>query len=367
MKHNIIISVYLLLTAVSFTACKHKEAVKDAAPKFMISDSMQRQLTIDTVSFCNISDELSLSGEVSFNENNIVKIFPRSSGQVIESRVSPGDKISKGQVLAIVRSADVAGNYSDLSSAKADVSIAKRQLDNAEALYKNGISSEREYTEAKQNYEKAQAGRNKIQSVISINGGERTSAGGEYQITSPINGYLVEKKINAGAFIRPDMADNLFTISDLKTVWVYANVYETDISKVKEGYPVKVITAAYPDLVFTGTIDKTGQVLDPQSKAMRIRISLQNNDLILKPDMFTKVVVSNHEGTQAICIPTAALISEDGKNYVVVYKGKNDMSVAEVAVIKTVNEHTYISSGVTPGMKLVTTYQNLIFNQLQNH
>ncbi len=363
MKFSILISLICLGL---LTGCSEKKEVKTAQPKFSLSDSMQRLIAVDTVSFCGISNELSLSGEVSFNENNMVKVFPRSSGQVIEASVSLGDKVSKGQVLAVVRSADVAGNYSDLSSAKADVAIAKRQMDNAEALYKNGINSEREYTEAKENYDKALAGREKVQSAIMINGGGRTNASGEYLITSPVDGYVVEKKVAAGAFIRPDMGDNLFTVSDLKNVWVYANVYETDIAKVREGYEVKVIPAAYPDKIYTGKIDQVGQVLDPQSKALRIRIVLKNKDMLLKPDMFAKVIVSNEEGGKAICIPTAALVSQDGKNYVVVYRSKDDLSIAEVSVLKTVNDRTYLSGGIQAGIKLVTRYQNLIFNQLMN-
>lgn len=364
MKSSIV--AVTLITLIAFASCKDKPQQKEAPQKFSLSDSMQRLITIDTVSYCNISDELSLSGEVSFNENNMVKIFPRSSGQVTDSRVSLGDRVSKGQVLAVIRSADVAGNYSDLSSAKADVSIAKRQMDNAESLYKNGISSEREYTEAKQNYEKAMAGKEKVQAAININGGGRTSAGGEYVVTAPIDGYVVEKKVTTGAFIRSDMGDNLFTISDLKNVWIYANVYETDIAKVREGFEARVIPAAYPDKSYTGKIDKIGQVLDPQSKTMKVRVILENKDMLLKPDMFAKVIVSNNVGEKAICIPTAALISQDGKSYVVIYNGKSDMKIAQVNVLKTVNERTYLTDGVQPGTKLITSYQNLIFNQLTN-
>lgn len=361
-KYPIVLS---LTTLVFLTACSDPKPVEKPA-KFALSDSMQRLITIDTASYCSISDELALSGEVSFNENNVVKIFPRGSGQIVECRVSLGDKVSKGQVLAVIRSAEVAGNYSDLSSAKADVAIAKRQLDNAEALYKNGISSEREFTEAKQNYEKSLAEKQKVQSIININGGSKTNADGNYVISSPIDGYVVEKKTATGAFIRPDDGNNLFTISDLKNVWIYANVYEADISKVKEGYDVKVLPIAYPDKVFTGKIDMVGQVLDPDSKAMRIRISMPNQDMLLKPDMFAKVIVSNEEGAKAICIPTAALISQDGKNFVVVYKGKDQLSIAEVDILKTTGYHTYLKSGVAPGTLLVTKYQNLIFNQLLN-
>jgi len=159
MKHSIII---VALASVLFASCEHKEQAPEANKKFVLSDTMRHLIQIDTVKNCTVTGELSLSGVVSFNDNNVVKVFPRISGQVLEAKVSLGDKVSKGQVLAIIHSADVAGSYSDLSSANADVSITKRQMDNAESLYKNGISSEKEFNEAKQNYEKALAARRKI-------------------------------------------------------------------------------------------------------------------------------------------------------------------------------------------------------------
>ena len=355
-----------LLGMVIFASCEHKEPVAEGNKKFVLSDTMKHMIQMDTVRNGNITGELSLSGVVAANDNNVVKVFPRNSGQVLESKVSLGDRVGKGQVLAIVRSADVAGSYSDLSSTNADLAIAKRQMDNAESLYKNGINSEKEYNEAKQNYEKAVAARNKVQSIININGGGKASEGGQYTITAPIDGYVVEKKVTAGAFIRPDMGDNLFTISDLKNVWVYASVYEADISKIHEGFNVKVIPLSYPDKTFNGRIDKISQVLDPQSKVMKVRINLDNKDMLLKPDMFTKVLVSNTEGGSAICVPNTALISQDGKNYVITYKNDSDMKITEVNVIKTVEGTTYVKGELTPGQQIITKNQLFIFNQLLN-
>jgi membrane fusion protein, heavy metal efflux system len=360
---QIILSAFCCVTL--FSACEHKEAATENK-KFVLSDTMRHMIQIDTVQNCNMSGELSLNGVVGFNDNNVVKIFPRSSGQVVESRVSLGDKVSKGQTLAIIKSADVAGNYNDLNSANADLAVAKRQMDNAESLYKNGISSEKEYQEAKQNYQKALASKNKIQSLININGGGKTNEAGQYVVTSPINGYLVEKKITAGAFIRQDMGDNLFTISDMKNVWVYASVYEADISKIKEGNTVKVLPLSYPDKVFEGKINKISQVLDPQSKTMKVRVDIDNKDMLLKPDMFTKVIVSDKDGGSAICIPTTAIVSQDSKNFVVVYNSDDDMRIEQVDVIKTVEEKTYVRSGLKAGQLLITKNQLFIFNKLLN-
>ena len=360
-KQSILI---MLLGILFFASCEHKEPIAELNKKFVLSDTMRKLIQLDTVQDCNIADQLSLSGVVAFNDNNVVKVFPRTSGQVIEAKASLGDKVSKGQVLAIIHSADVAGNYNDLASANADVSIAKRQMDNVASLYKGGISSEKEYNEAKQNYDKAMAARNKVQSVISINGGGKANEGGQYVVTAPIDGYIVEKKVSAGAFIRPDMGDNLFTISDLKNVWVYANVYEADISKIKEGYTVKVLPLSYPDKVFPGKVDRISQVLDPQSKAMKVRINIDNSEMLLKPDMFTKVVVSNQEGARALCLSSSAVVQQDGKNYVVVYVNDSDIKVAQVDLLKTVDNKTYIKSGLSVGDKLISKNQILIFNQL---
>ncbi len=361
---------YFLIAAFAaaslLTACGKKAQPKEETKKFELSDTMAKLIKLDTIKYCNIDNAITLSGEVSFNENSVVKVYPRTSGQIVESKVTLGDKVQAGQVLAVIKSADVAGGYADLTSADADIAIAKRQMDNAESLYKSGIASEKEFTEAQQNYQKAQAAKQKIQSQLNINSGSSTKPGATYVITAPISGYIVEKKANTGSFIRPDMGDNLYTISDLKDVWIWANVFETDIPKVKEGINVQVTTLAYPDKVFYGKIDKMSEVLDPTNKALRVRIRLQNDGLLLKPEMFAKVIVSNIEDTKAICIPTKSLISQNGKDYVVVYNSKTDMKIAEVSVIKTVGANTYVSGGVTGGQLLITENQLLVFQQLLN-
>ncbi len=361
MKQSILLP---FIAVILLASCEHKAITVEEDKKFVLSDSMMHMIATDTVTECMITDELKLSGEVSFNENNVVKVFPRVSGQVVEARVSLGDRVAKGQTLAVIKSADIAANYNDLSSANADLAIAKRHMDNAESLYKSGINSEREFIEAKQNYEKALAARNKVQSVININGGGKASEGGKYVLTAPIDGYIVEKKVAAGAFIRPDMAEHLYTISDLKSVWVNADVYETDIPRIKEGDNVKVIPIAYPDKTLTGTISKVSQVLDPQSKTMRVRINLENKDMLLKPEMFTKVLVDNEGGSKVICVPTAAVLPRDNKSYVVVFKSKSDIKLAEIDIIKAVGDRAYVRSGINVGDVVISKHQLFVFTQL---
>lgn len=348
----------------SLLACKNDKKAEPVTAKKLISDSTMALLKIDTARIVPIESELKLNGSVSFDDSKVVKIYPFSSGQVQAVSVSIGDYVKKGQTLAVIRSADVAGNYADLASAGNDIAIAKRSMENAEHLYKNGIASQKEYLEAKENYNKALSSSNKIRSQIQINGGGRTSVNGTYIVSAPRNGYVVERLVNPGNFIRNDNNNNMFTIGDISDVWIWANVFETDISKIKQGYDAEVTTVAYPDRKFTGKIDKVGQFLDPVTKVMKIKIALPNADGTLKPEMFANITIRNQEGRQLVAIPTSAIISENGKNFVVVFNNQNDVKVQEVQVYKSLGNKTYLLSGVLDGQKLITENQILVYRKL---
>ena len=358
------IFIIIALSAYVLVGCNNSDGKAIVKKEPVISDSLSKMITIDTVRVLPIGDQLKLSGEIGYDENSVVKVFPNSSGQVLKVAASFGDYVHKGQTLAIIKSADVAGNYSDLASAESDVKIAKRQYDNAKSLYESGISSQREYEEAKENFDKATAVANKIKSMIRINGGGHTNAGGTYTIVAPSNGYIVEKKIADGAFIRSDMADNLFTISELKNVWVWANVYETDIAKVKQGYLAQVTTLAYPDKVFIGTVDKVNDLIDPANKSLRVRITLHNDSLLLKPEMFANVVIVNKEAKTAMAIPSSAVVTDNGKNFAVVYNSNFDVKVKPIQVLKVEGNTTYIADGLEPGEKLISQNQLLVYDAI---
>jgi len=361
-KHQV--SAICLSAVLLLAACKGKVEQAAESKQVCISDTLAKIITIDTAKVTTMKNELKLSGEVANDDNNVVKVFPFSSGQVVEVKVSIGDKVSRGQTLAVMRSADIAGNYTDLSSTQSDVSVTKRQLEQAEYLYKSGIASERDYTEAKENYNKAVAANTKVKSQLSINGGGNTSANGMLVIKAPQSGYIVEKNITSGSFIRQDNGGSMFTISDLKDVWIWANVFESDISKVKAGYTAKVTTLAYPDKVFTGKVNEISSVLDPDNKVMKIKIALPNPDMLLKPQMFTNVVITNSENAQSVSVPAKAIVFDNSKNFVVIYNGKCDLKVQEVSVIKTVDDVAYIGAGLRPGDKVISKNQLLLYDAI---
>ena len=358
------ISFLFTTWAIFIVSCKTNVEVAPLKTPPLISDSLARIITIDTVKNENIEDELSLSGEVNYDDNKVVKIFPNASGQVISVNASLGDKVTKGQTLAIIKSADVAGNYADLSTINSDAAIAEKEYKNQEQLYKSGISSEKDYMQSKLEYDKAMNEVRKAQMQIAINGGGKTKEGGSYIISAPANGFIVEKNITAGSFIRNDNAQNLFTISNMQDVWVWANVFETDIQKIKTGQDAEVTTLAYPGKIFNGRIDQINSVLDPTSKAMKVKIVLPNTDMLLKPEMFTNIAIEQEEAQKALEVPSSAIVFDGGKNYVVTYTDNNHVNVQEVTVLKVAGSKTYVSDGVKEGDRIKSKNQILIYNSI---
>lgn len=167
----------------------------------------------------------------------------------------------------------------------------------------------------------------------------------------------VESELRLSGKVTPD---------ELNDVCIIANVFETDISRIKEGIPVKVTTTSYPDKVFYGQIDKMYNVPDPATKTMQVRISLDNDEALLEPEMFATILLRYREGGEMMAIPSSAMIFAKGKNFVMVFRDKYNIDTREVKVEKSLSEVTYISSGLQPGEKVISKNQLLIYDALNN-
>jgi cobalt-zinc-cadmium efflux system membrane fusion protein len=166
--------------------------------------------------------------------------------------------------------------------------------------------------------------------------------------------------------IRTDNSNNLFTISDLKNVWVLANVYESNISQVHPGDNVEVTTLSYPGRVFHGKVDKILNVLDPTNKVMKVRIVLPNPDYALKPEMFASVRVANKTSEESLCVPSGSLIFENSQYFVLVYKSQSDVKITPVQVISSNGNQSYISGPVQQGDKVIGSNAVLIYSALNS-
>jgi membrane fusion protein, heavy metal efflux system len=360
---NFIAGMLLVAAGISMQGCGEKETKPAEKVKYTIPDSLMHTLVIDTVRKCPLVNALTLTGMVDFDQDKQVNIFALVSGNVEDVKVQLGDHVSAGQTLAIIKSTEMANYSNNLVVAQTNVDATKKQLDAQKELYKNGLSSVLDVTAAQTNYDQARSALETAKRVIKING---SSENGEYVVRAPISGFIVQKNITNNTFVRSDNTNALFTISDLNQVWVQANVYEANIEKVHVGDQAQVKVLSEPDKIFTGKVDKILNVLDPTSKVAKVRVVLDNADYVLKPQMFASVMVANPENREALCISSKALVYENSRYYVVLYKGGGNADIAPVEVLNTLGDKTYINSGIAEGDKIIAAQALQIYTELNN-
>lgn len=365
-KHDfkyIFLSSLVFITIVIFSCTANSEKQPEGKQAYVLPDSIAHTLEIDSVMKMPLMKSINLTGKVTSNEDHVVKIFPMVSGIAQDVKVALGDYVQAGQALATIRSAEMAGYSTDLITAETNVKVTKKSMEAAADMYKSGLLSSKDYVTAQSAYEQAEASLLKARRILSLNGG---STNGTTNIKSPISGFVVEKYLTNNMAIRTDNTTNLFTISDLKNVWVIANVYESNIPYVKMGDSVQVTTISYPDKVFSGKVEKIMNVLDPTNKVMKVRIVLNNPGYLLKPEMYANVtVLSKAEGnTKMLCVPSRALIFDNSQYYVLVYKSNSDIQIRPVIVANAAGDKTYIQGGLQDGEKVIATNALLIYQQL---
>jgi cobalt-zinc-cadmium efflux system membrane fusion protein len=339
--------LFCLISFAFLYSCSGHESNQDKAAnkQFCLPDSLLKNITFDTLKAESVNSELALAGKITYNEDNVAKIFPLVSGQVVEVKVSLGDFVEKGKVLAVIRSSDMANYYNEFRSSQSELAIARKNLEVTASMKSSGVSSDKDYLIAQNEYQKALAQYSKINEVLKIYGSSfspKDSTGSGYVIKSPINGFVVDKNINTGKDIRPDDNSSLFIISDLKDVWAVANVFETDIDKVRVGSLAEITTLSYPDKKFSGNVERISNILDPETKVMSIRIRLENPDFKLKPGMFAHFLIRFPEAKRMLAVKSSTIIFSNNKNYIVHFRNKCEVTSQEVQIFKTYNGISFI-------------------------
>jgi len=347
--------------AMLMQSCHHAET-PEKDTKFEVTDTLLNSLLVDTVQEASALTQITLTGNIAPDETKMIKIFPMVSGVAEDVNVQLGDVVSKGQTLAILKSAEMAGYTKDYISSEADIRNTHRILESTQDMYKSGLASQKDLEQAQSDYQKAVAEGKRAGAVVSIN---KSNENG-YEVKAPISGFLVEKNLTSNTQVRADNSQNLFTIADLSTVYVLVNVYESDISKIQTGDPVKITTLSYPNKVFDGKIDKIDNMLDPDNKVMHARIKINNPGDLLKPGMFANIMIKAKSGEQLPFINRNTLVFDNDKDYVVVVDGKAKVHIQLVKVAKTVEDRAYISDGLKPGDKIVASRQVYLYESLKD-
>ncbi len=359
-----IASMLLICSGLFLQGCSSDaEKKSDEKEKYVIPDSLLTTITIDTVQKCQLVNAITLTGQVDFNQDHVIKIFPFISGTIQGVNVVLGDYVKEGQVLGVIKSPEMAGYSNDLVNAESNLRVAAKNLEKTKDMFKSGLASLTDSLNAEATYQQAESELGRVHRVLNINGGNTQ---GEYYIKAPISGFIVEKNVTNNTAIRADNSNNLFTISDLKNVWIWANVYESNISSIHMGDNADVTTLSYPGKTFNGKVDKIMNVLDPTNKVMKVRVALNNPDYYLKPQMFASVTVTSNENREAICIPSHALMFDHSQYYVLVYKNKGDIRITPVNIINSIGDKTFISSGPNVGETIIGSQVILIYAALNS-
>jgi cobalt-zinc-cadmium efflux system membrane fusion protein len=360
--HLFTISVFTVFAFCILTSC-NKTKPAETVEVFELTDTMLARTKFADAQIQQVKNQLKLFGKIAADNNKLVEIVPVVGGYVTAVNVELGDYVQKGQTLAVIRSGEVAEYERERMDAQSSVLLAEKNLQVSKDLFNSKLTSERDVLSAQKDLENAQAEAKRINEVFSI---YSLATNAQYFVKAPISGFIVEKHINRDMQLRSDRSENIFDIAQIDEVWVLANVNEGDVSKIKLGYDADVKTISYPDKIFTGKVDRIFNVIDPETRAMKVRVKIQNQDFLLKPEMNCYVTLRYEEDKKLIAIPASALVFDKSKTFVMIYKDRKNIETRVVDVYRQVGETAYITSGLNEGEKVISQNQLLIYDALND-
>lgn len=320
---------------------------------------------VEPVAEKTVRETVRTSGKVAFDEKHVSHVFSPVSGRIIRIDVELGQKVKKGDVLAVVLSPDVGGATSDLAKANADLVAAQHDFERKKGLFAQHAASQADMESAEDNFHKAKAEKERaLQKTSLLNtGGSVDAVSSTFALRSPIDGEVVFKSVSqnmevSGQYAAGTAAE-LFTIGDIERVWVMADIFEMDLAKVHPGAPLLLRTTAQPGRQFEGVVDWRSPVLDSATRSAKVRGALTNKDHALLPEMYASVRVVVGEKKMPV-VPRAAVVHLADHDFVFREKGvapggRTRFERVAVEVDETDEPNVMsVRSGVVPNDKLVT-------------
>ena len=336
-------------------------AVSDSATT--ITAAQRGQILTTTVEQKPFSPTILTTGTVNFNGEKSTQVIAAISGPVSKLLVQPGDHVKAGQALAAVASPDFAATVAAYRKAESGFRNAQRIAVLDEKLYANDALPHAELDQAKSDLAAAEADRDAALEQLAALGVDAASIdairqgrqvpGAQSAIRAPIPGVVVERLITPGQLLQAG-ATPTFTISDLSSVWVMGHVFEGDAGSVFKGEPVMVTIDGVNDS-FPGRIDYVGALVDPDSKALAVRILVPNNRDRLKQNMLVRVEIRGSRARAGIVIPVAAVLRDDDNlPFVFVDMGNDRFHRRRIALGGRTGNVYEVSSGLKVGERVVT-------------
>lgn len=335
------------------TLSETKVTTENKKAEIQLSDEeiQQSGLTIVTIQPEKISDQLVLSANITANQDRIAFVAPRVEGKVIKVTANLGDQVKAGQSLAVVDSIQMGEARAENRHAQSELKLAEANFQRTDKLYKDEVVPQRQWLEVKNAYERAQTTARESADHLHILVGSSDTGISTFVITAPFSGVVIEKDAVMGELAKPE--DKLFTIADLSTVWIEANVAEKDLGKLTVGSPTTVTVSSFPDESFKGKVSYVSSIFDKETRTVKARIELPNPDRKLRIDMFAKAMVDLSSSREALILPQEAVLLVQGQSTVYV-QTEGGFEARAVEVGEQLNKGVVITSGLKAGEHVVT-------------
>lgn len=347
---------------------------------------------LEIVQMQPIEGSLTATGKVLAMEDRTATLGPVHEGRIVNFYAGQGSFVRKGQKLADLESADIDEAEADYLKALAELENANRTAaaeikfnqatyDRTKLLVEKEITPAKNLQQAEHDLDLAKAtGSNSIanakvalsnarrhlmilglsESAIASLASKKDLGTSRFPLNSPISGTVIERNGSLGATVGSDA--NVFKIVDLSGVWIDANIFEKDLSRIRLGQLVKVSVPAIPGRVFNGRVILVSSVVDPETRAVKVRTEVSNPGGELKPDMFTNVEIVTASRTTAITIPLAAVLDDAGKSVVFVLDG-TEYRKREITLGLKSDDRVEIVQGLNAGDKVVVKGNYLLMEQ----
>ncbi len=315
--------------------------------------ALRGQIGVISVVAKTVSGKLSLPAIVEADPARTEAVLTPLGGRVVDLKVGLGDRVARGQVLAVIDSPDLAQAYDDNDKAADMLRLTGKNLHRQEGQFRLGTASARDLDQARSDDAQAKAEFTRTEARLKAVGAPAGLSRDHRPLVvrAPIGGSITALSVARGAVIN-DVTQALMTIADLGTIWVTAQVPEADVGAVARGQEAQVSLDAYPGRVLVGSVLFVGDVLEPDTRRDKVRIAFANADYALKPNMFATVTFTGKPQNRLV-VPTASLLINNDRTTVFV---ETAPWVFQRRVVETQLEEgsfVTIDSGLSPGDRVV--------------
>jgi cobalt-zinc-cadmium efflux system membrane fusion protein len=339
-----------------------------------LSERQANALKIDSVGSRDFILFKTAVGTIDFNEDLLVQVFSQYPGKILKANFNIGDDVKAGETLFTIDSTDLLQAESTLLAAAGVLELQKRILARATMLLKAGGSAQKDVDQSTSDQQTAEgnykAARNavrifgktddEIDQVVNLRKVDSTLL-----VPSPISGRIVARSAAPGFLTQPGNAPAPYSVADLSTMWMIANVIETDAPAYKLGQDVEVRVPAYPDKVFKGRVTTLGSMIDPNSHRQLVRSQIDDPEHLLRSGMFASFVIRVGEPVRSLAVPVNGVAREgDGTMTVWVTSDHRHFAKRTVKIGLQQDGWDEVLEGLQPGETVVTDGAVFVSNVL---